>query len=297
VIHARAPLRVSFSGGGTDHRKWYERYGGCVLSAAIKKYAHCVVAMSDKDTTVVWQGKVLPPAISMMYWTDLPPGSGLGGSSAVAVACIAAEDRRHGIERPRYSMTTAAEALERGHLRMAGGSQDYYPAVYGGCNLLEWKPNGGGCWLKTVDAGDLPKWLLLVRTGEQGDKTLAKQKDADIAEDTNVQAAMIEMMQLTKDMYQALVEREYEAFGKGLDEAWRLKKDTSPHCTTDKVERLITRAKRHGALGAKLCGVSASHLLLCAPPDALAGIKAALAPLACMDVEFDQEGLVVEGQL
>src|SRR5205823_2275859 len=42
---ARAPLRISFGGGGTDLAAYYERHGGLVVSAAIGRY--CTVAAGD----------------------------------------------------------------------------------------------------------------------------------------------------------------------------------------------------------------------------------------------------------
>ncbi|MCL4541095.1 MAG: GHMP kinase [Chloroflexi bacterium] len=43
MLIARAPLRVSFGGGGTDIEAYYAKYGGVVLSASINKYIYGIV--------------------------------------------------------------------------------------------------------------------------------------------------------------------------------------------------------------------------------------------------------------
>jgi D-glycero-alpha-D-manno-heptose-7-phosphate kinase len=43
MLIGRAPVRVSFSGGGTDLPAYYTRFGGLVLSAAIDKYVYTIV--------------------------------------------------------------------------------------------------------------------------------------------------------------------------------------------------------------------------------------------------------------
>ena len=40
MIITRTPLRVSFFGGGTDYRPWFEEHGGAVLATTIDKYLY-----------------------------------------------------------------------------------------------------------------------------------------------------------------------------------------------------------------------------------------------------------------
>lgn len=43
MLIARAPLRISFGGGGTDLEAYYAKYGGVVISASINKYMYGIV--------------------------------------------------------------------------------------------------------------------------------------------------------------------------------------------------------------------------------------------------------------
>src|SRR5215469_6566988 len=46
-VRARAPLRISFAGGGTDLASYSNTFGGCVRNATIEKYAHCSIKVRD----------------------------------------------------------------------------------------------------------------------------------------------------------------------------------------------------------------------------------------------------------
>ena len=43
IIRSKAPLRISFSGGGTDLPHWYEEHGGAVFSSTINRYAYATL--------------------------------------------------------------------------------------------------------------------------------------------------------------------------------------------------------------------------------------------------------------
>ena len=42
-VTTRTPLRISFTGGGTDMPYFYNRYQGCTVSYAINKYIYVTV--------------------------------------------------------------------------------------------------------------------------------------------------------------------------------------------------------------------------------------------------------------
>ena len=48
MIITKAPLRVSFFGGGTDLPLFYKKYSGHVISAAIKKYVYVTIKTQEK---------------------------------------------------------------------------------------------------------------------------------------------------------------------------------------------------------------------------------------------------------
>ena len=282
MITAKAPLRISFAGGGSDIPEWYERHGGCVLSATIKRYATVTTTQNGELTIKVK--------------SDCPPGSGLGGSSAVCVAMIAATDARFGIERKPYPLAKAAIALERGHLMVAGGEQDQYAAALGGFRTYEWLPGTKEPMaLMQWVPPDLSKWLHLVFTGKARTDAGIQQRLTERCKTEHV-AALNRTMLVARGMAKALQDGDLNWFGSLLHDAWEYKKETSPGCSTDRADSLYSAARDRGAIGGKLCGAGGGgYALLCVPPANLLDVVLALEPMVARlePVEFEPNGVTV----
>lgn len=177
VLRARAPLRVSFAGGGTDVEPFPRTEGGAVLSATIGSFAYATlrprvdgqitVESHDYGTSIgyevgapfVLDGQLdLPKAaiarimardgampsdgFDLFLHTNAPPGSGLGSSSAVMVAVIDLVARHCGLDLGPHEIAEMAFRLEREDLAIPGGYQDQYAAAFGGFNFMEFRRDG-----------------------------------------------------------------------------------------------------------------------------------------------------------
>ena len=173
VYRARAPLRISFAGGGTDVSPFREREGGVVLSTTINRYAYGTlrqrgdgqVQLDSLDfgaqATFPVRGDVnlgdeldLPRAaisrlrtyadgvnadsgFDMFLHSSAPPGSGLGSSSAMMVTLVGAMQSFYRIPLSEYEVAELAHDIERVDLGREGGMQDHYAAAFGGFNFIE----------------------------------------------------------------------------------------------------------------------------------------------------------------
>ena len=166
VIRGRAPLRVSFGGGGTDVAPFCIEQGGAIIGSTINKYAYCsivpreddqiIVHSLDFDMTVKYNAKenfvydgrldLVTAALKAMdinqgcevyLQCDAPAGSGLGTSSTVMVSLLTAMARWKGVEMDAYRLADLAYQVEREDLKIDGGYQDQYAATFGGINFIE----------------------------------------------------------------------------------------------------------------------------------------------------------------
>src|ERR1700745_451377 len=119
MLIARAPMRISLGGGGTDLEAYYGTYGGLVISTAINKYFYAILTTDETDELQVisadyrslfrhspyndlfWNGDLaLPKAVlhhfgirrglNLFVASEVPPGTGLGPSAAPAVTMVRA---------------------------------------------------------------------------------------------------------------------------------------------------------------------------------------------------------------
>src|SRR5581483_11927918 len=155
MLIARAPVRISFAGGGTDLPAYYEAYGGRVISTSIDKYFYVFLQPSPDPTLQItssdyqtfyrqeaeppqelfWEGDLsLPRAIlhhfgitrgvSMFLASEIPPGTGLGSTSTVSVALVKAIKTAKGLKPSPSGIAELASYIEIQQLGMPIGKQD-----------------------------------------------------------------------------------------------------------------------------------------------------------------------------
>lgn len=322
TIRASAPLRISFVGGGTDFPHYYERHGGAVLSATIDHAAHVrIVPRSDRQIRIrsldlghlveyrlehgpVYDGVMdlpkaaiermgVPTGIDVDIASDAPPGSGLGGSSALVTACVGGLAMLGGRTLAPAEVARFAYAIEREDLGIAGGWQDQYAAAFGGFNLLEFAANG--VTVSPLDPSPeaiatLRAHLMLCYTGRV--RTDLGLIDAQIRMyEEGREETIIGMKQLHAMAYELRFEIErghVDRLGPLLREAFESKKLMNPHIAEGTpIERLLGIAQDAGASGGKICGAGGGgYLLLAAPPERQHEVREALEGVGGQFAEF-----------
>ncbi len=302
VIRSKAPLRISFGGGGTDVPPYPQERGGVVLSTTIDKYAFASVRLRDDehvqftslDYDVVAKYKVdallydgtldlvkavinnlgpLQTGVDVFLHTDAPPGSGLGSSSALVVATIGAFNHVLGRLMGPYDVAKLAFKVERVDLGIKGGMQDQYSAVFGGFNFIEFYGDDvvvNPLRVRPSTLNELHYRLLLCYTGRTrlSANIISEQQAGYEQKKPDVVAALDELKAITIEMKNALLQNRLDEFGHLLHVAWENKKKLASGITSPEIDLLYSIAREHGALGGKILGAGGGgYLLLYCPFD------------------------------
>lgn len=321
TIRASAPLRISFVGGGTDFPHYYERHGGAVLSATIDHAAHVSLApRDDRQVRIrsldlghlveyrlehgpVYDGVMdlpkaaiermrVPTGIDVDIASDAPPGSGLGGSSALVTACVGALAMLTDRSMAPREVAELAYLIEREDLGIAGGWQDQFATAFGGFNLLEFDQRGVAVRplaLSPEAVEELRAHLLLCYTGhvrtDLGLIATQIRMYEEGREDTIV--GMKQLQAMAFEMRRELEDGDLDRLGSMLREAFESKKLMNPHVSQGTIERLLAVAADAGASGGKICGAGGGgYLLLACRPERQPAVRSALEALGGQFAEF-----------
>jgi D-glycero-alpha-D-manno-heptose-7-phosphate kinase len=294
IVRGRAPLRISFAGGGTDVEPYLSERGGAVLSTTIDKYAYASLRMVDEpgvtvkslDYDIVAKYELDEPAgdddelglvkavirrlcrnesgdgLEFFLHSDAPPGSGLGSSSTMVVALIGLF--RHWLHLPLtdYEAADLAYRIERVDLGITGGRQDHYAATFGGFNFIEFHHDTTIVNPLRVPSDTLNElWynLLLCYTGRtrRSAGIIDSQIAAYVGRDEAVMRAMDNLKENAVDLKNALLQGRLDDFGFLLHEAWLNKKKMASQISDPHIDALYEAALQQGALGGKLSGAGA----------------------------------------
>ncbi len=285
-IRSRAPLRIGLAGGGTDVDPYASEKGGAVFNTTINKYAYCtIIPNGTKNISVesanygmyetsLYDGPLpldgnmdlvkavlnhfeIRDGFRMLLQSDSPPGSGLGGSSTVIVAAIAAVAEWTGEKLTSSELANLAYKLEREDIGLKGGKQDQYAAVFGGFNLMKFRNEGvdvNRIKIKEHTLNELQYRSVLCYTGKTRESANIIDSQMKRFEKGDNEEALDLTKEMAMDMAMALEKGDIEETARLLDLGWDYKKQFSDKITNPEIDKLYNAAKDSGAIGGKVSG-------------------------------------------
>lgn len=316
MIISQTPLRMSFFGGGTDFKDYYEKYGGLVISVSINKYIYFIVnsrndeciVLNYSDREVVSDVNQIKhnifrealklagisKSVEITSISDITSeGSGLGSSSAFTVGLLNALYAYKGIIKTPCELAELACKIEIDVLGNPIGKQDQYAVAFGGFRKYFFnKDDSVTVQEMDMDDSDLEKFndnILLVNTE-------ITRKSSDILMDQKVHMDInAEHLHTIK----AIAEKSEEYFkssnygelGNLLNISWNNKKILANKISNCKIDEIYENGKKAGVFGGKLLGAGGGgfFMFLCSP-DRQEKLKTILAENKILPVKFAKYG-------
>lgn len=319
MIISRTPLRMSFTGGGSDLPTFYREFGGAVISTAVNKYVFVNVNKKFDDGIRVAYSKNeevnsvseiehrlvrasmehlgLSGGVEITTIADIPSrGTGLGSSSSFTVGLLHALSAFMG----RY-VSNEQLGLDSCHIEIERcgepiGKQDQYAAAFGGFNLIEFNRDDtvevSPIICKRGTIAEIEQNILVFYTGivRSASDLLARQSEL-VSSDEQKQHVLKKMVGLTYDLRRELQNNHTDVFGEILHENWLLKKSLVDSISSPEIDEWYEAALKAGAIGGKILGAGAGgFLMLYAQAAVHPAIKNALSMLRPIDMRFEPLG-------
>ena len=287
MIITRTPLRISFTGGGTDLAEYYMINGGAVVSMAINKYIYITVNRKfDRAIRVSYSSTEIVQEVSELHHdlvreamrlagitggievtsvADIPSGTGLGSSSSFTVGVLNALFTYAGNRLSDKELAELACKIEIDILGHPIGKQDQYAAAYGGLNYFRFHSDGtvsdNKIELSETDWRALGRKLVLFYTGitRSADEVLTEQKKNT----RNKIDVLNEMKDQANEMYRELTANGFgRSFGEALHEGWLKKQTLAGTISNPTLNNYYDAAIATGAVGGKLLGAGGGGFML-----------------------------------
>lgn len=286
MIRSSAPTRIDLAGGTLDLWPLHLFFGNPpTLNAAINLYA-TVELTARRDKAIVIESRDLDCKAKFRNLTALPEkhplvlliklirfyqpktglhlvtncqapaGSGIGGSSALNIALNGALNRFTNRRYNREQMITIAKNIETQVIDVPAGTQDFYAAMYGGVQSIQ----PGMAKIEPqplpVDLKDIHRRFLLCYTGQphhSGINNWSVYKKT-IDGNAKVLKSLSRIAEVARRMEKILAQGRLTRFDHWFNEEWKARKALAPGISTAAMDRMISAARRNGALAAKVCG-------------------------------------------
>jgi D-glycero-alpha-D-manno-heptose-7-phosphate kinase len=320
MIISRAPVRISFFGGGTDYPEYFLTESGAVLATAINKYSYVTASrflshLFDYRVRVSYRKVELVRDLSELEHNvyreclrllglerdielhnvaDLPAFTGLGSSSAFTVSLLHALHSFKGQFVPPLQLAREAIHVERHLLKDNIGCQDQVTAAVGGFNLIEFRTEEDivvhRIPLSPQRISEFEQHLFIVFTG-------IRRKASDVVA---TQLAKVTMNGAILRRMRGMVDRGWDIltgqkalaeFGALLHEAWMAKRSLDSGISNPQIDQMYEKGREGGAWGGKLLGAGGGgFLLFFAPPDRHPALERAFVGHPTLSVRINAPG-------
>jgi D-glycero-alpha-D-manno-heptose-7-phosphate kinase len=325
---ARAPIRVSFGGGGSDVTNYFNGAKGSVINSTISLYSHATLRIREDTKIHVYSNdlkstlkarnlkeltsssdnsfglvvaiiELIKPefGFDLYLYSDYPLKSGLGGSSAIAVSILGCFNELRQDKWDTYELADIAYQAERHNLGIAGGWQDQYATVFGGMNFIEFKMDQNIVHPLRIPSKakmELEESLVLCWVGGSHDSNTIHTDQRKKSESMDIQKLVSNNVDISKEMRDELLRGRLSQIGKLMDKAWKIKRQLSNKISSSRLDSIYSTALENGASGGKLLGAGGGgFFLFFVPPFKKNELIHALESisLTIQPFRFDNEGM------
>jgi D-glycero-alpha-D-manno-heptose-7-phosphate kinase len=327
-IEASAPTRVDLAGGTLDLWPLHALHPGSVtVNLAIDRRATCRIRprgdgihlvapdrgvdvetknvrdlLADPRTALVGAlvEEIAPRAgMDIEFRSGVPFGSGLGGSSALAVATAAALARATGGSLNGAGGVEFVRDVETRVLGKPAGVQDYYPAFGGGLHVLRFETGRTVAERRDVDPEEWSRHLTLLDTGAAHSSGMNNWEvfRRRLEGDESVTRSLEKVASAAREMASAAEARDFRAMGSALRDEWEARRELAPVVSSPAIEQAIAAALAAGAWGGKACGAGGGGcVVFLSPAERTSAVRESLGRLpegSVLLVRAERRGLEV----
>ena len=288
MIMSKTPFRISFVGGGSDIKDFYQKGYGAVVSTSIDKYMYIMIhpyfhnkirikysKLEDVDEVDQIQHPIVRECLKLISIekgveiasvADVPAGTGVGSSSSFTVGLLHALYTYNGKSVNKEKLAQESCMIEIKKLQQPIGKQDQYATSYGGLNYIRFNPDETVSVEPIVCKPEIKKEfeenLIMFYVGNERDAIYILSEQKENMKQQEKHNNVKKMVELANDMRKSLINGEINKVGEIMHEGWLLKKTLASKITNPIIDEYYERAIKAGAIGGKLLGAGAGGFLL-----------------------------------
>ncbi|CAA6805914.1 MAG: D,D-heptose 7-phosphate kinase [uncultured Sulfurovum sp.] len=292
IYRSKAPLRIGLAGGGTDLDTYCNEFGGYVLNSSISLFIHCTLEVHEEQNIgfeaidlkekltlksskklvlngemdlykgiynrIIKDFKLEALSFTLKTYSDVPSGSGLGGSSTLVVAIIKVFTEWLNLPLGEYDIAKLAFEIEREDINIIGGAQDQYAATFGGFNFMEFYQDRrvivNPLRIKNWIIDELEASMVLYFTNIQREASQIEKEKKSLLND---KASLNAMHSVKKDatlMKEYLLKGDIKKFAQILGKSWASKKQVSTAISNKEIDKIYDIAIQNAAYSGKISG-------------------------------------------